>query len=247
MKKIYMVVENLNEILETSNSLNDLARFFFGKENYTNREKSKVLLEENNVDWKEWLSSKKERRNFCKYCGKEITGRNRNTKKFCNSSCAASYNNRLRPKKTKKEKTKSGQIKKSIENKERFCVNCGKPLKKYHQSFFCSLSCSTEHKYLDYIKRWKNGEEDGLKGEYGISQKIRKYLKEKFGNKCQICGWGETNIFTGNVPLEVHHIDGDYRNNKEENLQLLCPNCHSLTETFKNSNKNGRKGRKKYS
>lgn len=62
----------------------------------------------------------------------------------------------------------------------------------------------------------------------------------------QICGWGEINSYTKKVPLEVHHIDGNYLNNNEENLQLLCPNCHALTSTYKAANKNGRKGRDKY-
>ena len=39
--------------------------------------------------------------------------------------------------------------------------------------------------------------------------------------------------------LGVRH----YKNNKEDNLQLLCPNCHSLTDTFMTLNKNGRKKR----
>lgn len=60
-----------------------------------------------------------------------------------------------------------------------------------------------------------------------------------------MCGWGKINKFTNKVPLEVDHIDGDFRNNKIENLRLLCPNCHSLTSTFKNLNKGkGRIGRK---
>ena len=55
------------------------------------------------------------------------------------------------------------------------------------------------------------------------------------------------NPFTRNVPLETHHKDGDYTNNNEDNLELLCPNCHSLTDTYKNSfNHKGRKGRSKY-
>lgn len=37
---------------------------------------------------------------------------------------------------------------------------------------------------------------------------------------------------TGEPPLHVHHIDGDATNNSEDNLQLLCPNCHSLTENY---------------
>lgn len=42
------------------------------------------------------------------------------------------------------------------------------------------------------------------------------------------------------IPLELHHIDGNNSNNFLENLQLLCPNCHALTENYrgrKNKNK----------
>ena len=55
------------------------------------------------------------------------------------------------------------------------------------------------------------------------------------------------NPTTGKIPLELHHKDGDYSNNDEDNLELLCPNCHSLTATYKNAlNHTGRKGRSKY-
>ena len=75
---------------------------------------------------------------------------------------------------------------------------------------------------------------------------IKTYLFKKYNNKCARCGWGELNKYTNNIPLEVEHIDGNYQNNKEENLILLCPNCHSLTETYKGANLNhGRKQRKK--
>ena len=94
-----MKIENLDEILEKSFSLNDLARCFFNKSNYTNREKSKKILQENNINWQEWLNSKKREPNFCLFCGCEITGRDRYKKKFCNSSCSASYNNRIRKRK----------------------------------------------------------------------------------------------------------------------------------------------------
>lgn len=38
------------------------------------------------------------------------------------------------------------------------------------------------------------------------------------------------------IPLEVHHIDGDNCNNELNNLQLLCLNCHALTDNFRSSN-----------
>lgn len=84
-------------------------------------------------------------------------------------------------------------------------------------------------------------------GSIIISRHIRKYLFDLHDSKCQQCGWGEINPYTNNIPLEVEHCDGDSQNNKIENLKLLCPNCHSLTETYKNigSRKSTRLKRKK--
>jgi hypothetical protein len=73
---------------------------------------------------------------------------------------------------------------------------------------------------------------------------VRKYLIEKFGERCARCGWAERHPTTGRVPLEVEHIDGNWKNCAEDNLTVLCPNCHSLTPTFRNLNRgNGRRGR----
>lgn len=70
---------------------------------------------------------------------------------------------------------------------------------------------------------------------------------EKYQCKCSICGWCEENPYSHTIPLEVEHIDGNFQNNKEDNLTILCPNCHSLTSTYKGANKgNGRNIRKKY-
>ena len=41
---------------------------------------------------------------------------------------------------------------------------------------------------------------------------------------------GEINPYTRTIPLEIHHKDGNYLHSVEDNLMLLCPNCHSLTE-----------------
>jgi 5-methylcytosine-specific restriction endonuclease McrA len=61
------------------------------------------------------------------------------------------------------------------------------------------------------------------------------------------CGWKERHNLTGNVPIQLEHKDGDSNNNKIDNLELLCPNCHSLTDTFGYLNKGrGRNERKMY-
>ena len=98
-----------------------------------------------------------------------------------------------------------------------------------------------DYQYKEYIKRWKNGEETGTKGGCSVSGYVRKYLFEKYENKCQKCGWGEINKYSNTIPLEIHHRDGDCINNREENLELLCPNCHSLTENFCSMNKNSKR------
>ena len=64
-------------------------------------------------------------------------------------------------------------------------------------------------------------------------------LVELRGHKCENCG---TETWLNQpIPLEVHHLDGDRLNNTLENLQLLCPNCHALTNNFKGKNMNGDK------
>lgn len=58
------------------------------------------------------------------------------------------------------------------------------------------------------------------------------------GHQCEVCKNVEWN--NQPIPLEIHHIDGDPLNNDLKNLQLLCPNCHSQTETWRGKNSNGR-------
>lgn len=86
-----------------------------------------------------------------------------------------------------------------------------------------------------------------MKGKYQISNHIRHYLLEKYNYQCAKCGLGKINPFSNIIPLEIEHIDGNYLNNSESNLILLCPNCHSLTSTYKGANRgNGRKERNRY-
>lgn len=127
------------------------------------------------------------------------------------------------------------------------CKNCGKTLKNRNKKF-CSNKCQKVFEYKNYIIQWKKGTITGMRGKYQISMHIKKYIFEKFDNKCCICGWNKVNPYTGLIPLEIEHKDGNFQNNCEDNLLLLCPNCHSLTSTYKGANLNhGRKARKEYS
>lgn len=172
--------------------------------------------------------------NRCLHCNKIIEVKENKKvsvvrkKKFCNSSCSASFNNNVKPKREAKP----------VSN----CLNCGELLSNNVKKY-CDVNCQHEYEYKTYIQKWKAGEVDGSSnGGWGrVSGHIRRYLFEKYDSKCSRCGWGETNPYTKTIPLEVEHIDGNYKNNCEENLTLLCPNCHSLTETYRGANKgNGR-------
>lgn len=59
--------------------------------------------------------------------------------------------------------------------------------------------------------------------------------------RCEECGWAKTNS-EGYLPLELDHINGDSRDNRLENLRILCPNCHSLKPTHRGRN-SGRRAR----
>jgi DNA-binding CsgD family transcriptional regulator len=56
---------------------------------------------------------------------------------------------------------------------------------------------------------------------------VKAGLKQRFCEICGITSWNGERI-----SLALHHVNGDRHDNRLENLQLLCPNCHSQTETF---------------
>lgn len=67
--------------------------------------------------------------------------------------------------------------------------------------------------------------------DYTRVSNLKKHLIRDRNNTCENCNlstWMEHEI-----KLEVHHKDGNRTNNNPENLQLLCPNCHSLTNNWR--------------
>jgi len=83
-----------------------------------------------------------------------------------------------------------------------------------------------------------------LKASPFFNRTVRNHLLATLGEFCQRCGWNERNPHSGKVPVEIEHIDGDWRNISPSNLTVLCPNCHSLTKSFRGLNRgHGRPGR----
>lgn len=124
------------------------------------------------------------------------------------------------------------------------CLACSQETGRFGYKY-CSNKCQKAYEHNAYIEKWKKGEVSGLQlGMATVSSYVKRYLREKYDNKCCMCGWSEINPYSKIVPLVADHIDGDWTNNTEKNLRLLCPNCDSLTATYAGLNKGrGRKNR----
>lgn len=216
--------EEIIDCVEKCKSYNETLIKLGCHANTINRKKLRQFVQNNNVGISHFVTKLTKEQyeaspKQCKFCGKIITWKQR-ANDFCNHSCSASYNN----------------SKIHDDTHKYFCLNCGKEIA--NKNKFCNQECASTFHYKEYIRKWKVGEESGTKGKNDVSSYIRKYLFEKYDGSCQICGWRQQNIYTNLVPLQIHHIDGDCMNNREDNLQLLCPNCHSLTENFGSRNHN---------
>lgn len=150
----------------------------------------------------------------CKECS-EIFYKPKYTKrKFCSKKCSAIYNNKLR----KADK----------------CMFCDKFVPKGYK--YCNHEHHLEYQYLYKIKPKIE------RGEIAERKTLKRYLTKERGYTCEKCNintWKEQPL-----PLEIDHINGDASNNFPSNIRLLCPNCHSITSTWKGRNKgHGRKSR----
>lgn len=116
----------------------------------------------------------------------------------------------------------------------RLCANgCGRAIRADAMQY-CSQHCRHGHYRRRVIALWRNG---GLPPRPTMLRVLRQHLIDVAGERCQRCGWGTRNPFTGRLPLEVEHADGNWSNDAPNNLIVLCPNCHALTRTFKGANR----------
>lgn len=120
------------------------------------------------------------------------------------------------------------------------CSNCSRTYKyspSQRKGLYCSNKCQQEYLYEQNISNWLLKKITGKQKDGRPSDFVRRYMLEETEHKCSECGWGETNLVNGIVYLEIDHIDGSRENGYKENLRVLCPNCHTLTNTYKTLNK----------
>lgn len=160
----------------------------------------------------------------CLYCGTDLPYEKRSNK-FCSHSCAGSFNN--------KGVCRNG---KPLEKKK--CMMCDNTVK-HRNGKYCSKICEVNHKWI--LKK-----ESIEKGESCEPRVLKKYIKEKNGEVCSICGL--TKWRGKAIPLVMDHINGNHKNNDPSNLRLVCGNCDMQLPTYKSKNMgNGRhKRRQRY-
>jgi hypothetical protein len=79
---------------------------------------------------------------------------------------------------------------------------------------------------------WSKGERLKDWSQYNRAGTLKPHLLKERGHKCERCHKSEWQGYK--IPIEIHHVNGDKTKNDYDNLQLLCPNCHFLTDNFRN-------------
>lgn len=113
-----------------------------------------------------------------------------------------------------------------------------KVLRHYIEVHNLEVSHMTNKRYGSKSKSAKRNINQYLNNEYPISsynlknRLLKENILQPICIKCKNTEWcGEP------IPLQLDHIDGNSNDNTLSNLRLLCPNCHSQTETYCGKNK----------
>ena len=156
----------------------------------------------------------------CEKCNKEHDG-SFGSGRFCSKSCAFSRVFSVETLKLKSEKNKLWIKNNPIEH-IKYCE------RQREHGLISHKNHSAKIRAIYDAKPW---------GELGKDAKRRRVLDEQ-KHHCNCCGLSE---WRGQaIKLELEHKDGNHMNDVRENLEALCPNCHSLTDTWRGKNKDNR-------
>lgn len=154
----------------------------------------------------------------CLRCKKELTyNQFRNKSKYCSHSCSAIVSN------SGLLKTDEVRKKISVSNKEYFVLHGPREWTPDEKN---KISNSVKLRWKDWLIKQPF--------DNASPETKRKIVILEQNNKCNRClndKWLDNVLI-----LEIEHKDGNHHNNSRNNLEALCPNCHSLTKTWRGRN-----------
>lgn len=105
-------------------------------------------------------------------------------------------------------------------------------------SHFTGKAWNVGLKFTKFVKEYKLEEILIDDSPYKTPSKLKSKLIKSGLKKheCEICK--NTKWLNQDIKLEIHHINGINTDNRLENLQVLCPNCHACTDNFRGKNIN---------
>jgi 5-methylcytosine-specific restriction endonuclease McrA len=173
---------------------------------------------------------------ICNFCGDTYTWTTQSKSIYCNS---CRYGEReLNP-------SKLGLEDHAVLPAPAVCLYCDTKFypKWNYITNYCSRSCGSKAsgaiRSKRRVKEWLEGTWNG--GKYSLSETIRTYLLERANYSCSICSFSAFHPDDNRSILEINHINGKGNDHRPSNLEVLCPNCHSLTSSYRGRNKgNGR-------
>lgn len=110
------------------------------------------------------------------------------------------------------------------------CKRCSGRVSNRNATGYCQ-GCGIQNRKEERVRAWLSGEWSGAheSDPYVLSHTIRKYLLEQANYECSQCGYDKRHP-DGSCILQINHIDGHANNHAPDNVEMLCPNCHALTE-----------------
>lgn len=162
----------------------------------------------------------------CVECKKEFNrapaDAKRNVNNFCSRSCAASYNNRIYPKRKQENKEK------------RLCLICSNPVERSRK--YCSNKCLDRSKTINFVAKKNEIKKTNPQAVVEWRQRTKIKLVAYKGGSCEICGYNKCL-----TALQFHHKDPSKKDftisgssKAYETLRLevdkcilVCSNCHA--------------------
>lgn len=164
---------------------------------------------------------------ICEQCGKDHEG-NYGSGRFCCRSCSNRWVALHQSPEAKARKIEKGRGNLTNRGWEHLTDEQLAAARSKGGNTTAKLRRLKRKEWLDNILFTEGAASDVYNGGYA---KFRDYLIE-YGykeHKCEICGGVE---WLGNpIPIELHHKDSNGNHNYLSNLQILCPNCHAMTDS----------------